>query len=67
MASVCKDGNGRRRIQYQDLNGKRPSIHLGKMDERTANAIAGHVDELVEARRSGRPVRKETALSLIHI
>ena len=61
MASVCKDGNGRRRIQYQDLNGKRPSIHLGKIDERTANAIAGHVDELVEARRSGRPVRKETA------
>ncbi len=67
MASVVNDPGGRRRILFVDPNGKRPAIRLGKMSERDANSIARHVEALVTAKRSGQPIRPQTAAWLAEI
>ena len=60
MANVCNDGGGRRRVQFIKLNGSRSTLRLGKVDLRTARVIAGYVEELVNAKRIGRPVSSDT-------
>jgi hypothetical protein len=61
MASVIDDPNGRRRIQFNPPNAKRKTIHLGKIDRKSADAIARHVEDLVAAKISGQPVPARTA------
>ena len=48
MASIARDKNGRRRILFVAPDGKRPTIRLGKVSQRTAEAIKYRVEQLLE-------------------
>ena len=60
MASLSREPNGRRRIQFV-LHRKRQSIRLGKVSQRTAEAIKIRVEHLVAASITGHPFDDETA------
>ncbi len=53
MASVCDDGNGRRRIQFTARDGKRYTIRLGKVSKSQAEAFKVKVEQLVAASFTG--------------
>ena len=60
MASLSRESNGRRRIQFV-LHRKRHSIRLGRVSQRTAEAIKIRVEHLVTASIAGHPFDDETA------
>ena len=49
MASISKEPNGRRTIQFVGADGKRRSIRLGKVSQRTAEMVKVKVEALVAA------------------
>ena len=53
MASISRQPNGRRTIQFVAPGGKRPSIRLGKVTQRIAETVKLRV-ELLVARKAGR-------------
>jgi integrase len=53
MASISKQANGRKTIQFVGADGKRRSIRLGKVSQRTAEAIKVKVEALVGASTTG--------------
>ena len=53
MASIAKDPNGRRRLQFVDPDGKRRTIRLGKLPKRAAEMIQTKVEHLLAAKTSG--------------
>ena len=55
MASVCKDPDGRKRIQFTGKDRKRSTIRLGKMGIKTAQAIASRVEALTVAAVANLP------------
>src|SRR5262245_14393354 len=61
MASVVNDPNGRKHILFVDAEENRRPIRLGKMDRKSADAIARHVEHLLNARINGGTVPRETA------
>ena len=61
MASISKEPNGRRRIQFKGVDGKRKSIRLGKVSQRMAETIKLKVEHLVAAAETGGPLDPETA------
>ena len=61
MASVIRQKNGRRMIQFIDTGGKRSTIRLGKVSQRQAEAIKIKVENLVASKLSGHAVDDETA------
>jgi integrase len=46
MASISKDKNGNRTIQFIAADRKRRSIRLGKISDSKARTIKGHIEEL---------------------
>ena len=56
MASVANDSNGRRRVQFVHTDGRRPSIRLGKVSQRTAESFARRVEQLLECLRLNVPI-----------
>ena len=61
MASLSTNKtNGRRKIQFQ-LDGKRPTIHLGKITKRQAEQIKLHIEKLVAAKLTGHSVPDEAS------
>lgn len=48
MASLIREKDGRRRIQFYDGNGKRRSIGLGTISDRNAERTRGKVEQLIE-------------------
>ena len=50
MASITRQPNGRRTIQFVGPDGKRRSIRLGKVTQRTAEGIRVKVEALVHPR-----------------
>src|SRR5262245_5525530 len=67
MASVANDPNGRKRILFVDAEEKRKAIRLGKIDRKSADAIARHVEALLAAKIGGQPVPRDTAAWLANI
>ena len=67
MASVVDDPGGRRRVQFLAPDGKKKTLRLGKVDRRTADAVARHVEALLAARISGQVTPRETATWLAGI
>src|SRR5262245_16562579 len=67
MASVANDPNGRKRILFVDAEEKRKAIRLGKIDRKSAGAIARHVESLLAAKIGGQPVPRDTAAWLANI
>ena len=61
MASISKQPNGRRTIQFVAPNGKRKSIRLGKTSQRDAEAIKTTIEALVASAASGFAWDNETA------
>ncbi len=61
MASISREANGRRTIQFVGADSKRRSIRLGKISQRMAEAIKTKVEHLAAAAASGGPLDSETA------
>jgi integrase len=61
MASISKQPGGRRTIQFVAGDGKRRSVRLGRMDQRTAEAIRTRVEALVMSSVAGTPWDGELA------
>ncbi len=61
MATIGRDGNGRRRILFVDANGKRPTIRLGKVSQRFAERFKTRVEQLLAAKLTGHPIESDTA------
>ena len=53
MASIARDKNGCRRILFVAPDGKRPTIRLGKVSQRAAEAVKFRVEQLLAARLPG--------------
>lgn len=67
MASISNDPGGRRRILFVAPDESRKAIRLGKMDRKSAEAIARHVEALLAAKIGGQPVPRDTAVWLAGI
>ena len=67
MASIVNDPNGRRRILFVAPDESRKTIRLGKIDRKSAEAIARHVEALLAAKIGGQPVPRDTAAWLAGI
>ncbi len=50
--------NGRRAVQFADLNGERRTIRLGKVSQDQAEEFGCNVDALVDARAAGTQPRR---------
>lgn len=62
MATVGKDGGGKKRILFIDpSNGRRRMIRLGKMNLANATAIKLEVESIIAAGTAGIAVDLETA------
>lgn len=64
MASVVDDPGGRRRILFVAPDETRKAIRLGKIDRKSADAIARHVEALVTAKTNGLSLARSTAVWL---
>ena len=67
MASISKQSNGRRTIQFVWSKYKRRSIRLGKVSQRHAEAIKHRVEQLNTARVTGHAIEPDTARWLAEI
>lgn len=61
MASISHEKNGRRTIQFVGADGKRRSIRLGKVPQRTAEMVKVRVEALNAAAIAGHAIDDETA------
>lgn len=61
MASITKESNGRRTIQFVGGDGKRRSIRLGKVTQKTAEEVRIKVEHLAAAASHGTALSDETA------
>ena len=61
MASISREPGGRRTIQFVGRDGKRRSLRLGKVSQRTAEAVKLRIEHLVTATITGHIVDDETA------
>jgi integrase len=59
MASIARDKNGCRRILFVAPDGKRPTIRLGKVSQRTAEGIKYRVEQLLEAIQFNRSMEPD--------
>src|SRR5262245_46383155 len=67
MASIVNDPGGRRRILFVAPDEHRKTIRLGKIDRKSTEAIARHVEALLAAKIAGQPVPRDTAAWLANI
>src|SRR6516164_5393261 len=67
MASIANDPNGRRRILFVAPDESRKTIRIGKIDRKSAEAIARAVEALLAAKIGGQPVPRDTAAWLANI
>lgn len=67
MAGITSYSGGRRRITFKDARGNRKSLRIGKVDMKTAETVAGHVETLVgcQLASSGIPPATATWLAAI--
>jgi integrase len=61
MASISREPNGRRIIQFTGPDGKRQTIRLGKLTQKAAETVKARVEALLSAALSRGPVDDETA------
>ena len=61
MASVARDKNGNRRILFVAPDGRRPTIRLGKVSQRTAESIKYRVEQLLERLTYKQPMDTDLA------
>ena len=61
MASISRESNGRRTVQFVGADCKRRSIRLGKMSQREAEGIKWRVEAFVSATLAGCPLTDEVS------
>ncbi|MFM9965087.1 MAG: hypothetical protein ACKV2Q_28125 [Planctomycetaceae bacterium] len=61
MASISRDTNGTRRIQFVAKDGKRKAIRLGNVTQKQAETVLLKVEHLVAATFTGHPLDADTA------
>ena len=61
MASLSRDKNGSKRIQWIGPDGKRRAIRLGKVNVKAAEAFLARVERLIAARATGTSIDGQTA------
>jgi len=61
MASISRQPNGRRTVQFVAPDGKRRSVRLGKVTQRIAETVKVRVESLVAAKLAGQANDPETA------
>jgi integrase len=61
MASISREPNGRRTVQFVGADGKRRSVRLGECNQRQAEIVRLHVERLAAAKRTGGNVPEDTA------
>lgn len=61
MASILKQPGGRKAIQFKGPDGKRRTIRLGKIAQRTTESVKTHIEELASAAITGQVPPDETA------
>jgi integrase len=61
MASVINRGNGRRAVQFENLDGVRKTLGLGKCHAKAAEAIASKIESILASRLSQQSLDLETA------
>ncbi len=61
MASITREANGRRKIRFISVAGKRKPIRLGKITQRTAEAMKVRIENLVSAAITGHALDDETS------
>ena len=61
MASISKQANGRRTIQFVVGDGRRRSIRLGKMSHRKAEVIKARIEQLNATNIAGQALDADTA------
>ena len=59
MASIAREKNGCRRILFVAPDGKRPTIRLGRVSQRTAESIKYRVEQLLEALNFNRSMEAD--------
>lgn len=67
MASIAKEPNGRRRIQFTGEDGARRTIRLGKISAKGAECVLRHVERLLGAKLAAQPIPRDTAAWLTEI
>lgn len=67
MATLIREPNGRKRIQFVDGNGARRSIGLGHMTDRNAERFKDKVEQLVEHVSTGMALEAETSRWLLKL
>lgn len=60
MASISRDKNGNRRVQFTAPDGKRQTIRLGDASQRAAEAIKYRVQQLLIAKLTGHALETDT-------
>ncbi|QDT75564.1 tyrosine-type recombinase/integrase [Lacipirellula limnantheis] len=61
MASITRDKNGHRRIQFVDLDDEQLAIRLGKVSQRAVEALKFRVEQLLAAKQTGHALEADTA------
>jgi integrase len=61
MASICRDPDGRRRIQFVASDGNRKQIRLGKVTQRAADTVKLKIEALVSATITGHSLDDATS------
>lgn len=61
MASISKQANGRKTVQFVGADAKRRSIRLGKISVRDAEKFKGRLENLVTASITGHAIDGDTA------
>jgi len=61
MASLIRQPNGRKRIQFRDTKERRQSISFGKMSDKKADAVLARIEDLIAAKVAGYPMEQSTA------
>lgn len=61
MASITREADGRRTIQFVGADRKRRSIRLGKISQRSTEAVKFRVEQLVAAKITSHTVDDETS------
>ena len=59
MASITREANGRRTIQFVGLDGKRRSLRLGKVSQRHAEGFKTKIESLLAAHIGGQAPEAE--------
>lgn len=61
MASISKEPNGRRTVQFVGADDKRRSIRLGKVPQRVAEEVKGRVERIIAAQVAQVALDADTA------